>query len=553
MPIQEQGYLDNSYLVENYMSGQVDDMQGVQIEMITSSQKVNGVQVNQVINETLSNGVQLKLVVNSTLDNGSQVEMITENQKVNGLQVQLVINKIKENGIQAELVVSQTKVTGSQVLMSVNKDNISGTQLNLILTNQLKNVGVSVNADKLRHALCELYLMDGYLENDYLSECMEAFEGVQIEMFNNVQNETGTQIEGIIYESGEDGIQVEGIINKEFNEGVQTELVINYLQELGLQIERIINKSNLSGTQIEMIINDQLVNGIQVDRVNVLREGSQVTMVIYNATQLRFMWEFPSRGTEALGGNNWVASSTATGDFLSKNLNTDIVEQVWRSNGVPSFQTLVCDTGIVQGVSIDTIAILNHNFTKSAFVQVQGSNDNFASAPNITFNMVVTLENMYYISPTFPPAAGQNRYWKFIIQDVTNPDGYLQVGTILFGTSEMFNLMEMPSNPIRKSKVHFKDSIQTEGFTNVSNDRALKTKLGLTFERINYHSGNFRILDEIMNVCRTSLKVLVIPQPQNPERYAVYGKLDQIPDTQFTYINDKTEYVEIEMNFDEAL
>ena len=167
--------------------------------------------------------------------------------------------------------------------------------------------------------------------------------------------------------------------------------------------------------------------------------------------------------------------------------------------------------------------------------------------------MLVETTNMYYISPTFPTLSGQNRYWRFIIQDNTNPDGYLQVGTILFGTSEIFSLSEMFKNPLTFGYRHFKDAIQTEGFTNVSNDRALKKYLQLEFEKLNYFAGNYRILNEMMQYARTSLKTLVIPTPQYPSRFAIFAKITQMPEIIHTSIDETSEYIDVGFEWDESL
>jgi hypothetical protein len=279
----------------------------------------------------------------------------------------------------------------------------------------------------------------------------------------------------------------------------------------------------------------------------------QVELKFYNTTELRFMYRFPSRGTLAQAGNNWTATSTATGDFLAKNLNTDIVEQVWRSNGSPSSQTLTCDTGIVQGITTDTIAILNHNLSNSASVQVQGSNDNFATSPIFSFNLNVETKNIFYISETYPNSSMKCRYWRFIIQDVANASGYIEVGTILFGQSMVFSYPENFTSPISFGYKHFKDSIQTEGFTNVSNDRAIKKFINLNFQKLDLNKGNYENLKEMIEYSRTSLKCLIIPTPKIPSRFAVFAKLTDMPTETHDYVDISTQYVSLDLSFDESL
>jgi hypothetical protein len=342
--------------------------------------------------------------------------------------------------------------------------------------------------------------------------------------------------------------------------GFQTRLIANAKPVAGFQIRLIADNiiggivTNDYGFQTRLIADKLKTTGFQVTLIRNNSYGMQVVYRFYNLTQLRYMYDFPSRGTAALLGNNWTATSTATGDFLANNVNTDIVEQVWRSNNAPSSQTLTCDTGITQGITIDTIAILNHNLTSSALVQVQGSNDNFATPPSVLYNMTITTLNMFYIAPEFPKSsASKNRYWRFIIQDSTNPDGFLQIGTIVFGNAKIFVYPENFKTPLSFGTKHFKDVINTEGFTNVSNDRTLKKFLTLDFEKLDGTKGNFLSLKEMWEEVRTSLKILVIPTPTRPERFAVFAKLSEMPSETIESIDDTTEYIDIDLNFDESL
>ena len=498
----EKGYLDTldaGYTEGPYLGGEYQD--------------AFGMQVNMVVNKQVSQGQQIQMVVNKQRAIGQQVLMQVVNKTYpKGMQINIQISTAKISGMQVKQTISDSNSYGQQALMNVlDAQYAPGMQADRMLQGS-SVIGMSVKADTLRHALCGVYLEHPYMEDAYLAECMNAFMGMQVAM-----------------SIGEQSV-------------------------LGMQVVQVISTETIDGMQTNMVVNTSKVLGMQIQQVITRKFGMQATMVIYNVTQLRLMCEFPSRGTQAFQGNNWTASTTAPGDYLPKNLNTDIIEQTWRSTvGTASLSTLTCDTGVVQGVPIDTIAILGHNLTRSASVQVQGSNDNFATAPNIVFNMNTELENMYYISPTFPPLAGQNRYWRFIFQDITNPTGYIEVGTLIFGTSDIFSVAECFRNPVVNGYRHFKDSLPTEGFTNASNDRALKKFVKLKFEKLNYFKGNFRLLEESIKYARTSLKCLVIPTPQYPSRFAVFAKLVAMPEITHTDIDATTGYVDIDLEWDESL
>lgn len=549
----ERGYLDNEYLEDDYLAGEIDDASGFQVQMIVNKSTPVGAQAEMVVNTVNAYGFQAEMIAAGSQEVGFQAEMTTSAQASIPMQVEMITAALTTLGYQVTQVIQDSTFSGMQAsMLLVGIDEKTGMQVEAHIT-ATGSIGISAIHDKLRHAICEYYLVDAYLMDPYMSTRMCAYLGGQVAMIINKQNAYGFQVEQILNANPENSMQAEMVIYDQEATGMQAAGTINTSSVFGFQVQRIINALKTNGVQSEMIINKETPVGFQTQMLRIAKYSMQADMIIYNVTQLRIMWEFPSRGTEALLGLNWVASTTATGDFSANNVNTDIIEQVWRSSGSPSLQTLTCDTGVVQGVTIDTIAILGHNLTRSAFVQVQGSNDNFASPPSVTFNMTTELENMYYISPMFPTVTGQCRYWRFIFQDVTNPDGYLEVGTILFGTSEIFSVAECFVNPVERGYKHFKDALSTEGFTSVSNDRALKRYLRLDFEKLNFFKGNFRILDEMMRFARTSLKVLVIPTPEYPSRFAIYGKLTSLPPISHTSIDATTEYIDVGFEWDESL
>lgn len=285
----------------------------------------------------------------------------------------------------------------------------------------------------------------------------------------------------------------------------------------------------------------------QVQRIQAKRLLSQVLRVLYNTKRLRVLCDFPSRGTTGL---NWTSTSTASGDYSVNNLNTDIVEQVWRSVSSVTSVTLNCDTEIVQGAFIDTLGILNHNMTTSASIVLQGANNAGFSPVGETINITPRRDNIYYIAPTLPVAG--YRYWRFIINDPTNPDGYIRIGTIVFGSATILTDENM-TNEVSLTTKHFSDKVNTEGFTNVSNDRALKYSVGLEFRNLDYNRENYEFLREVFDVARTSLKCLWIPTPQYPERFAVFGKLTAIPTEKHNALSEQADYIDFSIEVDESL
>lgn len=551
------GYLDpppgEGYLTDPYLGETGVDAQGCQVTMVINPVRTLRSQAKMVVTKAAAVGSQVLAQVSRSSSRGSQVLAVNAVSYAGKSQANMVADGAAAAASQVKAVASSRSTGRSQVNMVADGEKHTGVQVNRI-TSGLKLFGMSVRDDPIKHRMVDArWLADTYLTGSYIPAGMVAVPGMQVKLKNEISDLTGSQVKLVLARAVPTRSQARMIVNRQRALGAQVRMVRTIAPHTGVQIRAVVMKGWRTGAQVRGIISRSRTLGMQIQPITSVRTGAQATMVIYNTTELRIMTEFPSRGTADLLGDNWSASSVATGDFYPANLNTDVIEEVYRSQaGTAGLVTLVCDTGLPQGVPIDTIAILGHNLTRSAQVQVQGSQDNFATPPRITFNMTVELLRMFWISPEFPTQAGQNRYWKFIIQDITNPAGYIEIGTILFGVSDIFTTAESFVNPINKGRRHFKDTIKTEGFGSVSNDRALKDYLSLSFRDLNTYKGNFRTLDDMMRYARTSLKVLVIPVPSKPSRFAVFGKLTELPDFPTKYIDDETEYVDIDLTWDES-
>jgi hypothetical protein len=285
---------------------------------------------------------------------------------------------------------------------------------------------------------------------------------------------------------------------------------------------------------------------MQHNLVSGFRLNTQILHAIYNTTNLRILCDFPSRGNT---GTNWsvIAGGTAAGDFGVNNVNSDIVEQVYRSTA--KVVTIQCDTQVSQGIFNDTLAILGHNLTTSAIVTMQGSNDPTFSTVGISETLDVELENLYWISEFLPQ--NSYRYWRFIFNDTTNAAN-LQMGTIVFGSSIIFN-GECFTDDVVRRKTHFADRVRTEGYSAVSNDRALKRAVSLSFRRLDFNRDNYENLVGVIDYARTSLKCLWIPTPRFASRFAVFGKLSEIPVENHRALGSDADYIDMDVNVDEAL
>jgi hypothetical protein len=567
------GYLERPYLADSYLSGFNDGvLTGAQVRMVVDRQAATHMQVMlQVLDKLNALHVQLNQVVNADGHTLGQVTQQVDATNRTPTQVLMrVVDKYVQLRAQADMVleavgmpvkaqvqqvVDKLGTMEAQVLSIVMKTTSVGTQVNMQTDGQ-RVAGMQQKISPLFQHLQPNYLQYAYLTTPYLAAEMHALQGVQVAMNSTVNRETFAQVNQVILRDVIPHMQANMVVFKEIPLASQVAMrILDRPVDTPMQVnQQIADHLVRSKSQVLMqIVDHEKPLRMQVLMVKAADTQAQVTMVIYNTTQLRMLRQFPSRGTPALGGTNWVSDPPPpAGDFSPNNLNTDVIEQCWRTpDGVTALASLICDTGLPQGAFVDTAAILGHNLTRSATVTLQGSA--VSDFSTVGFSTVLNSEelNTYYISPDLPTAGF--RYWRFLIEDPTNPDGYLKIGTIIFGASEIFSTLESFTNPIVQGQKHFKDVVETEGFTNVSNDRALRRYLQLNFQALLRNNGNFRKLEETYMQARTGLKVLYIPTPTYPSRFAIFGKLTSMPETTHTSNGVNEEYIDLKLDIDESL
>lgn len=415
------------------------------------------------------------------------------------------------------------------------------------------------------------YLEQEYLENPYL-DALGVFGSMGFQVDFNILGlkDIGQQANvGITDFLTAKGQQAQFVIAADKAIGQQALLVLTIGQALGQQANvTIVDAKKTLGQQSTIHVEAQKSLGQQVEFLNILTMGMQTTISLYNTKLLRILCSFPSRGfstatgTNAWGnpagqGKNWKASSTASGDFSPFNLNSDITEQQWRSApGVDVGVNLDCDTERPQGVFLDTLAILNHNLTSSADITLIGSNDSSFVSIGITIPLQARDddENIYYVAPELPIAG--YRYWRLSIDDASNPESQLAIGTIIFGAAEIF-FGECFVDSVEYQLKDYADSVNTEAFTNVSNSRAQKKILRLDFRSLQYNKANFRQMRRMFREERTILKCLWIPTPDPVDqeytaRFAVFSKLAQVPAERHNVKGADADYVDFSIELDES-
>jgi hypothetical protein len=527
------GYLERPYLADPYLTNFVIDHLACQVELVIRATTPLGSQTERVIEDLVELGSQVDREVQDESFLGSQVDLEIQDTAFLGSEVDRFTMGREELGSEVDrLITDGSKLLGSQVDREFQEESFLGSQVNRkigtitplgsevdrLLLGYPETMGSEIRRENyISHWQCNGYLYSPYLSGPYLTAGFCAHVGNQVDM------------------------------------------AVRDTTPLGSEVDRSIRTLKSLGSEVDRVIEDLVFLGSQVERVNAVSLGSQVRFVLYNNRRIRILCDFPSRGAAGTGNNawgngrglglNWQASSTLAGDFSANNLNNDIVEFCWRSNGALT-ATLACDTEINQGIAPDTVAILNHNWTSSAVVIFEGSNDSAFSSIGASIPISATRINSYYVAPTLPTA--QFRYWRINISDTTNLSGFLQVGTVVFGSAIIFQGEDI-IDQVRRRTRHFSDKVPTEGYTNVVNDRAIKRAITISFNALDYEKGNFENLMSIFETARTSLKCLWMPDPQDPTRFTVFGKLNEIPEEEHQNLGEAADIVNLVVEVDESL
>ena len=515
------GYLEAAYLLAPYVS---DFATGATHSQLDRS-IVNSFDVRLQLAQQIEQTDQVLSQLDLRIDSGSsltlqQIDQAIESDHTVNLQLNQklektapILSQINQNIAGLSLVrqqIDRRLTDDSAIPMQIDhrleKTDEIPTQMNRLILGTSQATRQEMGRGPISHQSCNGYLLGPYLSEPYLAPFICA------------------------------------------HMRQQTEFKLEKIFPVNSQLSRkIVDASKVTHSQLKRQITDESAINTQLLRSSSYKMQSQILFAVYNTTNIRILCEFPSRGTT---GSNWtvVAGGTAGGDRGILNLNTDIVEQVYRS--LNTTITLQCDTEISQGIFNDTLAILGHNFTTSAIVTLQGSNDvSFSSVP-LSETLFVETENMFWISEFLPLTS--YRYWRILVSDSTNPAGFIQIGTIIFGPSIIFN-GECFTDQVVRRKTHFADRIRTEGYSAVSNDRALKRAVSLSFRKLNYLRENYTNLVSVVDTARTSLKCLWIPTPRYASRFAVFGKLSEMPVENHQAISENADYIDMDINVDEAL
>jgi hypothetical protein len=122
-----------------------------------------------------------------------------------------------------------------------------------------------------------------------------------------------------------------------------------------------------------------------------------------------------------------LGASSEDSEYPAESTQDDDTSFVWRSADAALTPTIDIDLG--SAYAYDYVALLNHNLTSAATIEIQGADDDAFSINVVTDTLDFNGQNIR----SFLTSARTKRYVRVYIQDASNPSNYIQIGTIIVG------------------------------------------------------------------------------------------------------------------------
>lgn len=269
--------------------------------------------------------------------------------------------------------------------------------------------------------------------------------------------------------------------------------------------------------------------------------GNEGISFLYN-------WDLGNKDLVNFGSNILYVSGTASGDFDKGNMTTDPLRQVWRSASVLGWQEIIIKAELSS--TIDTFAILNHNFTENAVINFQANISNNFLAPPI--NLFIPWQKFHIV---MCQNLGANyEYYRVRVLDPTNPCGYIQIGRIVGGrafTLDKTQNGEDITDDITYDWEDMADQLKTEGFFRASTERIKVRSLSVRFNKLmsaapnNQNWKSIRVMSEYIGITKPFLTVV---DRLDPSFISIWGQLNKLPSEDFTinrFVNLRLAMVEV--------
>lgn len=247
-----------------------------------------------------------------------------------------------------------------------------------------------------------------------------------------------------------------------------------------------------------------------------------------NTQGVSFLHEFDlgNRNVNNPGVNIISVTSTAEGDFDKANLTTESLRHVWRSEDILSYQEIVIQAELKS--KIDTFAILGHNLSDEAVIEIQANVDNNFVAPPFSISVPWSEDNIVSTNPF----NDDYEFYKIRILDPTNACGFLEIGRIVGGRAFTLSNNEDITDDFEITLEDMADTMKTEGYFRVSNEKIKARNLSIKLNRLYTVPGmdaNFQGLKRMFRKVGITRPILVILDRGDPSFCSMWAQIDKLP------------------------
>ena len=219
-----------------------------------------------------------------------------------------------------------------------------------------------------------------------------------------------------------------------------------------------------------------------------------------------------------------ITASSANINYPASNLKNFFRSKTWRSSGCVS-ESVVFD--LQTPTDIDSVVLMwpkeyGIRLSDSAVIKVQANPTNVWTTPAIDITM--TISNDFSIASHYFNTAQSYRYWRVLIEDATNPNGWVDLGVVFLGNSESIITID------NGFKVNYKDNskIITTDYGNEYVDEYPTTMvMTIPFSVLDYSDIELIQVAYLKNGTRLPVLIVVDESSNvfNKDNFVLYGKM----------------------------
>jgi hypothetical protein len=218
---------------------------------------------------------------------------------------------------------------------------------------------------------------------------------------------------------------------------------------------------------------------------------------------------------------NKIEDATITGSTEAFNYEASSVIDIrtlktWHTTGCTS-ENVVFE--LDAAAEFDSIGIVNHNFTDDAVITIQANATDSWGAPS--FEQVLTTWNEYIMFCFFDSTTSY-KFWRLLIADTTNTDGFIEIGYISLGNS----LYQAHISPTQEMTNNTNSQVEFSTSTNQPFGDPRPNYNNINIE-IRMSNNQRKLYDTMFNYCKNCKPVIVGVWEEDfdfePAYYAVIG------------------------------